>query len=51
LLGDIKNDILFWNECNIAYQNLNSNKADLDFEKEEYSLFENTLMDGIDDEY
>ncbi len=44
-LQDYKKKI-FWEKCNIAYSE-SENIADQD----DLNLYENTLMDGIDDEY
>lgn len=37
---------MFWEQCKLAYSNSSGNNND-----EENNLFDNTLMDGIEDEY
>ena len=41
----------FWDECKKAYQIISENPGDLTNEINETKLFENSLMDGLDDEY
>ncbi len=37
---------LFWEQCNLAYSKLNLNN-----DPDDTKIYENTLMDGIEDEY
>jgi hypothetical protein len=42
---------IFWEQCKIAYEDLSNNEIDNLEEINESKLLENTLMDGLDDEY